>query len=122
MSAPGDQARDVGHVGHEDRADLARDLGEPREVDRARDRGPSAEDQLRPLLERQFSDLVQVDPAGVAAHAVRDRAEPLAGDGNAQPSVRWPPIGSAIPITASPGPQKARYTARFAGGPEYGCT
>ena len=40
----------------------------------------------------------------------------------AQPWVRCPPIGSAIPITVSPGCRNARKTARLAGEPEYGCT
>ena len=39
-----------------------------------------------------------------------------------QPCVRWPPIGSAMPITVSPGSANARYTARLAGEPEYGWT
>ena len=39
-----------------------------------------------------------------------------------QPCVRWPPNGSPRPITGSPGFASARYTAWFAGEPEYGCT
>jgi hypothetical protein len=39
-----------------------------------------------------------------------------------QPWVRWPPIGSDMPMTVSPGWANARYTARFAGEPEYGWT
>ena len=41
---------------------------------------------------------------------------PVADTG--QPCVRWPPIGSAMPITVSPGCRNARYTARLAGEPE----
>ena len=39
-----------------------------------------------------------------------------------QPWVRCPPIGSAMPMTVSPGCRNARYTARLAGDPEYGWT
>ncbi len=39
-----------------------------------------------------------------------------------QPCVRCPPIGSDMPMTVSPGCMNARYTARFAGEPEYGWT
>jgi hypothetical protein len=39
-----------------------------------------------------------------------------------QPCVRWPPAGRPMPMMVSPGAQNARYTARFAGEPEYGCT
>ena len=83
VRAAGDQAGDVRDVGDQDRADLAGDLGERREVDGARDRGAAAEDDLRPLGERQVADLVHVDPAGLLAHAVLHRAEPLAGGGDA---------------------------------------
>ena len=37
--------------------------GEAREVDRARDRGAAAPDQLRPLAQRQLAHLVEVDDA-----------------------------------------------------------
>jgi hypothetical protein len=39
-----------------------------------------------------------------------------------QPCVRCPPIGSAMPMTVSPGLARAMYTARLAGEPEYGWT
>ena len=79
VRAAGDQPGDVRDVGDQDRPDLAGDLGERREVDRARDRGAAAEDHLRPLGQRQVAHLVQVDPAGVGPDAVLHRAEPLAG-------------------------------------------
>ena len=49
VGATGDQAGDVRDVGGEHGPDLAGDLGEGREVDRAGDRGAAAEDQLGAL-------------------------------------------------------------------------
>ena len=79
VGAAGDQAGHVGDVSNEDRLDLARYIRERLELDRARDRGPAAEDQLRPLAQSQLTNLVEVRPAGVLAHPVLDRAEPPAG-------------------------------------------
>jgi hypothetical protein len=76
------QSRDVRDIGYQDGADLVGDLGEPGEVDGARDRGATAEDQLGPLAPRQVPDLVQVDDAGVAPHAILHRVEPFSGDGH----------------------------------------
>src|SRR6202034_3780240 len=70
VGAPGDQAGDVGDVGHQDRAHLGRDLGEGGEVDGARDRGTTAEDDLRVLAASQVADLVEVHPPGVAPDVV----------------------------------------------------
>ncbi len=83
VRATGHQAGDVRDVGHQHGADLAGDLGERREVDGPRDRGAAAEDHLRPLGESQLAHVVHVDPAGLLAHAVLHRAEPLAGGGHA---------------------------------------
>jgi hypothetical protein len=80
----------------------------PGGVDGARDRGATAEDQLGPLAHSQVPDLVQIDDAGVAPHAILHRVEPFSGDGHVPAVVRWPPIGSAMPITVSPGSQYAR--------------
>ncbi len=79
VRAAGDQAGDVRDVRHQHRVHLAGDLREGREVDRARDRGAAAEDQLRPLRAGQIPHLVHVDAAGVGADAVLHGAEPLAG-------------------------------------------
>ncbi len=66
-------------------SDLGGDLGEGREVDRPRQRGAAAEDDLGPLAQRQVAHLVEVDPAGVPAHPVLHRVEPLAADRHARP-------------------------------------
>ena len=92
MRAAGDQARDVRDVGCQHGADLLGDRGEPREVDRARDRGAAAPDQLRPLAQGEFAHLVEVDDARLAAHAVANGAEPTARDRHA-PAVREVPAG-----------------------------
>ena len=83
VRAARDQAGDVRDVGDQHGADLLGDLRERREVDRARDGRATAEDQLRPLRQREVTHLVEVDAAGVLAHAVLHRAEPLAGRGHA---------------------------------------
>jgi len=49
MHAAGYQPRDMRDVSDQDRVDLARDLGEPIELDRPRDRSTTAEDQLGTL-------------------------------------------------------------------------
>ena len=92
MRAAGDQPGDVRDVGGEHGTHLGRDRREAREVDRPRDRGPAAPDQLRALAQRQLADLVEVDDARVAPHAVADRPEPAAGHGHA-PAVRQVPAG-----------------------------
>ena len=48
VEARGDEAGEVGHVGHQQRADLVGDLAEPVGLDRARVGGDAADDQLRP--------------------------------------------------------------------------
>ncbi len=85
MRTPGDEPGDVRDVGDEHGADLPRDLGETREVDRARDRRAAAEDDLRTLGQREVTHLVQVDPAGVGPQPVTNAAEPLAGRRHAPP-------------------------------------
>ena len=46
----------------------------------------------------------------------------VAGSDVGQACERWPPMGSASDRMVSPGSRKARYAARLAGAPEYGCT
>ena len=62
MFARGDQARDVGHVGHHQRADLVGRVANPREIDLARIGTGAHDDELRLVLARQAGDLVVVDP------------------------------------------------------------
>ena len=87
VRATGDQPGDVRHVGDEDGAHLAGDLGEGAEVDDARYRRTAAEDQLRPLAAGQVAHLVIVEATVVAPHGVLHRAEPLAGRRH-RPAVR----------------------------------
>ncbi len=58
---------------------------EGREVHGPGQRRAAAEDDLGPLAQRQVAHLVQVDPAGVAAHPVLHGVEPLAADRHARP-------------------------------------
>ena len=63
VQAGGDEAREVGHVDHQQRADLVGDLAEAREVELARVGRPAGDDQLRLALARDPRDLVHVDEA-----------------------------------------------------------
>ena len=65
VRAADDQAGDVRDVGDQQRADLAGDLGERREVDGARDRRTAADDHLRALGQGELAHVVHVDAAGV---------------------------------------------------------
>ena len=98
MRATGDQPGDVGDVGGQHRTDLLRDGGEAGEVDGAGHGGAAAEDQLRALLQRQVTHLVEVDPTGLLAHAVVHGVEPLTGRRHA-PAVR------EVATTRQPHPQ-----------------
>ena len=79
MRSTGDEAGDVGDVGDQDRIDLTGDLGECGEVDRARDRRPATENDLRSLAQRDLANLVHVDPAALTADVVLDGVEPGSG-------------------------------------------
>ena len=73
----GDEPGEVGHVAHEQRADLVGDLAEAVGLDRARVGGAAADDQLRPVLLREREHLVVVDDVRLARDAVvDDRVEP----------------------------------------------
>ena len=61
VDAGGDQAGVVGHVDHEDRADVLRDLGEALEVDAQRIGRGAGDDQLGPVLVRLALHRVVVD-------------------------------------------------------------
>ena len=77
VQAGGDQAGEVRHVDHEDRADLVGDLAEAREVQDARVGAPAGEQQLRPPLAGDARHLVHVDEAGLAVDLVgRDVVQP----------------------------------------------
>ena len=53
VQAGGDQPGEVGHVDHQQRADLVGDLAKAREVELARIGRPAGEQQLRPALARE---------------------------------------------------------------------
>ena len=74
VQARRDEARDVGHVDHEQRADLVGDLPEGGEVDDPRVRRRAGDDELRPVLLRQPPHLVEVDALGLGRDAVGHEA------------------------------------------------
>ena len=80
MGAACHQAGDMGHVHCEAGAHLACDLGHGGKVPQARVRGAPGPQQLGPLAASQVANLVEVDAAGVLAHAVLHRLEIAAGD------------------------------------------
>lgn len=64
----GDEAADVGHVRHEEGADLIGDGAELGEVDDAGVGGGPAEDHLRPEDQRRLAELLEVDEARLGVH------------------------------------------------------
>jgi hypothetical protein len=78
VDAGGHEAREVGHVGEEERADLVGDRAEGGEVPEARVGGGAGDDHLRPALTGQRADLVHVDQVGRAVDVVRDEVVVLA--------------------------------------------
>ena len=67
VQAGGDEAREVGHVDHQERADGVGDLAEALEVEEARVGRPAGEQQLRLALVGDPLDLVHVDEAVLGA-------------------------------------------------------
>ena len=122
MRATGDQPGDVGDVGNQQRVDLARDPGEPLEVDRPWDRAPAAEDEPRARAQRELADLVEVDNPGVGSHLVAHAVEPPPRQRDVPAMCEMSPIGRLIPMIVSPGSTNASRIARFAGEPEYAWT
>ena len=90
MRAARHEARDVGHVREEERADLTGDVRETFEVDDTGIRRGSADDHLGTMLERELPHLIEINPVRIGAHAVLNDVEELAGDGDV-PAVREVP-------------------------------
>jgi hypothetical protein len=70
MHAPGDQARDMGGIEHEHRADLVGDLSERLRVDDTRVGGRAGDDQFRPVFVCLGPHLFHVDALVAGSHAV----------------------------------------------------
>ena len=104
----GDQPGEVGHVDHQQRADLVGDLAEAREVELARVGRPAGEQQLRPALARDPRDLVHVDQAASRGRPRRRRRRTGGPETFIfMPWVRWPPWASERPMIVSPGSSSA---------------
>jgi hypothetical protein len=80
VCAGGDQASDVRHVGHDERADGVGNRAYAGEVEVARVRAGADDDQLRLVLVREAVQFVIVEALVVLAHAVGDDREVLAGE------------------------------------------
>ena len=96
VRAAGDQAGDVRDVRAEARADLVRDRAVGREVDRARNRGAAAPQQLRALLACASSRTSSKSMRCVSLrtpYCTDVKYAPVID--TFQPWVRWPPAGSA---------------------------
>ena len=78
MLARGDQAREMGHVDEEDRADLIADLAEASEVEVTRIGRTPAMISFGRCSFRETLDLVEVDEVIVLPDAVLDGVEPFA--------------------------------------------
>ena len=80
VQARGDEAREVGHVDHQQGAHLVGDLAEAGEVQHARVGGPAGEQHLRPALAGDPRDLVHVDEAALAVHLIGGDVVEAPGD------------------------------------------
>ena len=80
MQARGDQARDMRHVHHEQRAHRIGDLAEAREIQHARISAGAGQDHLGLVLLGQARELVVIDALVVFAHAVGHDVVSLAGE------------------------------------------
>ena len=79
------EAGEVGHVRHQDRADRVRDLAEALEVELARIRRPAGEDQLGPRVLGEPLELVHVEPRVLLADAVGHDVEVEPGEVDLHP-------------------------------------
>ena len=75
---PRDQAREVGHVDHQHRADFVGDLAHPGVIDVARIGAEAGQEDQRPDLDRLPLDDVVVEQVGLAVDRVAVRLEHLA--------------------------------------------
>lgn len=73
-----DESRNVRHIDHEPGTDEVRDLPELREVDQARIRAGSGNDQGRLLFPGERLYLIVVDPMSLFVDPVGDDVEPFA--------------------------------------------
>jgi hypothetical protein len=81
-----DQTGDVRDIGNHERVDLAGDLSKAGEVDGSGHGGAAAEEELRPLFERERTHSLHVNLSGCAIDAVVDGVEPDSG-GRDSPAV-----------------------------------
>ena len=107
VDAGGDEAGEVGHVDHEEGADVVGDRPEALEVLDPRVGRPAGEEELRPALEGDPLDLVHVDQVGLGGDLVGAMSYSRPETLPFMPWVRWPPWGSARPMIVSPGRSSA---------------
>ena len=79
MLAARDQARDVCHVDHQQRAAAVRDVGEDLKIDRPGIGRRACHKELRMVAAHQILDLIVVDAAGLGVYTVADGVVELAG-------------------------------------------
>ena len=95
MRTAGDEAGDMGHIDHQQRAVAVGDLAEDLEVDRSGVRRRTGDDQLRAILLDQLLDLVIVDAAGGGVDTVGDEVVELARRVNRGTVGQVPAVGQA---------------------------
>ena len=93
----GDEAGEVRHVDHQQRADLVGDLPEAGEVELAGVRRPARQQQLRPRLAGDAGDLVHVDQAALAVDLVGHHLVQAPGDVQAHAVGEVAPVGQREP-------------------------
>src|SRR3546814_4819043 len=75
MRAAGDEAREMRHVDHQQRADIVGDGAEAREVEGARIGRAARDDQRRAMFLRQRLDLIEIDEMVVGARSEEHTSE-----------------------------------------------
>src|SRR5262249_13444743 len=86
------KAGDVGHVHHEQRADIPANLREGFKVDFTRVSAGTGDDELRLVLAGQSCDLVEVDALIAALDSIAGDVEILAGEIQPHPVRQVPAV------------------------------
>jgi hypothetical protein len=122
MHATGDQTGEVGHVDHEQRADLVGNRAEAGEVDMPGIGRAAGDDEGRLGFDCQLFHLVIIDEVSSSRTPYCTALNHLPDMAGLAPCVRWPPASSDMPRMVSPGLVSASITPPFACAPECGCT
>jgi len=121
MKSCSNQAGNMCHIDHQNRADLVRNLTETLKINCSAVRTCTGYDQFRLTLQCELFDLVIVDKA-IFIDSVRNTVEIFPGEIDRTAMGQMSALTRLIPIKVSPGCRNAKKTAVLAWAPEWGCT